>query len=61
MAKILFGRNGATKDVARAMHWYRRIALEMKDPSSMYDYSVLLLKVRLDPNQPYHTGILLNH
>ncbi|XP_067086227.1 protein sel-1 homolog 3 isoform X4 [Osmerus mordax] len=44
LAKILFGRNGATKDVARALRWYKTSAMETKDPSSMYDYSVLLLK-----------------
>ncbi|XP_062306400.1 protein sel-1 homolog 3 isoform X2 [Osmerus eperlanus] len=44
LAKILFGRNGATKDVASALRWYKTSAMEMKDPSSMYDYSVLLLK-----------------
>ncbi|XP_029906417.1 protein sel-1 homolog 3 [Myripristis murdjan] len=45
LGRILFwGQNGATKDMASGVKWLRRSAIQMKDPSAMYDYSVLLMK-----------------
>lgn len=34
-----------SKDIASAVKWFERSAVEMKDPSAMYDYSILLMKV----------------
>lgn len=43
-AILFWGRNGATKDLASAAKWYERSAMQMKDPTAMYDYSLLLMK-----------------
>ncbi|XP_075937671.1 protein sel-1 homolog 3 [Anarhichas minor] len=41
---LFWGRHGVPKDVATAVKWYERSALQLKDPTAMYDYSVLLMK-----------------
>lgn len=41
----LWGSNGVEKDVRTAVMWYARSALQMVDPTAMYDYAILLLKV----------------
>ncbi|XP_056132793.1 protein sel-1 homolog 3 [Lampris incognitus] len=41
---LLWGRNGASKDVASAMRWIVRSARRMDDPTIVYDYAILLLK-----------------
>lgn len=40
----LWGSNGVEKDIRAAVMWYARSALQMVDPSAMYDYAILLLK-----------------
>ncbi|KAM6963074.1 protein sel-1 homolog 3 [Aplochiton taeniatus] len=45
LARILFwGQNGVSKDVVSAVRWFKKSAMQMKDPSAMYDYSILLVK-----------------
>ncbi|KAJ7986538.1 hypothetical protein DPEC_G00340900 [Dallia pectoralis] len=45
LAKLLFwGQNGASRDVVSAIKWYAKSALEMEDPTAMYDLAILLLK-----------------
>lgn len=34
-----------SKDIASAVKWFERSAIQKKDPSAMYDYSILLMKV----------------
>lgn len=41
----LWGSNGVEKDVRTAVMWYATSALQMVDPTAMYDYAILLLKV----------------
>ncbi|KTF87506.1 hypothetical protein cypCar_00030566 [Cyprinus carpio] len=41
---LLWGSNGVEKDIRAAVMWYARSALQMVDPSAMYDYAILLLK-----------------
>uniref|UniRef100_A0A8C1ICK4 Uncharacterized protein n=1 Tax=Cyprinus carpio TaxID=7962 RepID=A0A8C1ICK4_CYPCA len=41
---LLWGSNGVEKDIPAAVMWYTRSALQMVDPSAMYDYAILLLK-----------------
>uniref|UniRef100_A0A3Q1DGD8 Uncharacterized protein n=1 Tax=Amphiprion ocellaris TaxID=80972 RepID=A0A3Q1DGD8_AMPOC len=41
---LYWGQNGLSKDVAAAVKWFERSAMQMKDPSAMYDYSILLMK-----------------
>ncbi|XP_026054960.1 protein sel-1 homolog 3 [Carassius auratus] len=41
---LLWGSNGVEKDIRAAVTWYARSALQMIDPSAMYDYAILLLK-----------------
>ncbi|XP_076840084.1 protein sel-1 homolog 3 [Brachyhypopomus gauderio] len=45
LARMLFwGSNGVMKDISAALRWYARSALQMNDPTAMYDYGILLLK-----------------
>lgn len=44
---LYWGEHGVSKDPAGAVKWFERSAMQMKDPSAMYDYSVLLMNVRL--------------
>ncbi|KAM9358011.1 protein sel-1 homolog 3 [Symphorus nematophorus] len=41
---LYWGRNGVLKDTVSAVKWFERSAMQMKDPSAMYDYSILLMK-----------------
>ncbi|XP_070817191.1 protein sel-1 homolog 3 [Chaetodon trifascialis] len=41
---LYWGQRGVLKDTASAVKWLERSAMQMKDPSSMYDYSILLMK-----------------
>lgn len=46
LASMLFwGQHGISKDPGGAMMWFERSAMQMKDPSALYDYSILLMKV----------------
>lgn len=42
---LLWGSNGVEKDIRTAAMWYARSALQMVDPTAMYDYAILILKV----------------
>ncbi|XP_044054603.1 protein sel-1 homolog 3 isoform X2 [Siniperca chuatsi] len=41
---LYWGHHGVSKDTASAVKWFERSAMQMKDPSAMYDYSILLMK-----------------
>ncbi|XP_056305432.1 protein sel-1 homolog 3-like [Danio aesculapii] len=41
---LLWGSNGVDKDLQAAVMWCARSALQMLDPTAMYDYAILLLK-----------------
>uniref|UniRef100_A0A3B4G3W8 SEL1L family member 3 n=1 Tax=Pundamilia nyererei TaxID=303518 RepID=A0A3B4G3W8_9CICH len=41
---LYWGQNGVSKDIVSAAKWIERSAMQMKDPSAMYDYSILLMK-----------------
>eukprot|EP00064_Thunnus_orientalis_P002601 superscaffoldBa00000196_g2608 len=43
-AMLYWGQHGVSKDTASAVKWFERSAMQMKDPSAMYDYSILLMK-----------------
>lgn len=45
---FFWGQHGVSKDPAAAVKWYERSAMQMKDPSALYDYSILLMKVLRD-------------
>lgn len=45
---LYWGQRGLVKDTVSAVKWVERSALQMKDPSAMYDYSILLMKVLWD-------------
>nr|XP_046248204.1 protein sel-1 homolog 3 isoform X2 [Scatophagus argus] len=38
------GQHGVLKDTVSAAKWFERRAAQMKDPSAMYDYAILLMK-----------------
>ncbi len=50
---LYWGQHGVLKDTASAVKWFERSALQMKDPSAMYDYSILLMKVLGDYTDSY--------
>ncbi|XP_027884145.1 protein sel-1 homolog 3 isoform X2 [Xiphophorus couchianus] len=41
---LYWGQNGVSKDIASAVKWFERSAMQMKDPEAVYDYSILLMK-----------------
>lgn len=41
---LYWGQNGVSKDIVSAVKWFERSAMQMTDPSAMYDYSILLMK-----------------
>ncbi|XP_078802801.1 protein sel-1 homolog 3 isoform X1 [Oryzias latipes] len=41
---LYWGHNRVSKDIASAVKWFERSAIQKKDPSAMYDYSILLMK-----------------
>lgn len=47
VARMLFwGQQGLSPNIQEAIKHYRRGAVELEDPVSMYDYGVVLLQVR---------------
>lgn len=53
MARMLYwGSQGVQRDVSGALEYYRRGA-ESGDPSALYDYGIVLLKVRDAPLWTY--------
>ncbi|KAM7011912.1 protein sel-1 homolog 3 [Tautogolabrus adspersus] len=45
LAAMLYrGDNGAPKDIEHAVKWFKRSAMQMKDPVAMFDYSMMLMK-----------------
>lgn len=42
---LYWGRHGVSKDIVGALRWFEKSALQMKDASAVYDYSILLMKV----------------
>ncbi|XP_043918094.1 protein sel-1 homolog 3 isoform X2 [Protopterus annectens] len=43
-AMLYWGQNGVSRNIEAALEWYRRGAVEIGDPTMMYDYSLLLFK-----------------
>ncbi|KAG7228882.1 hypothetical protein INR49_008660 [Caranx melampygus] len=41
---LYWGQNGVSKDIASAVKWFERIAMQMKDPTAIYDYAIQLMK-----------------
>ncbi|KAK2835898.1 hypothetical protein Q5P01_016382 [Channa striata] len=41
---LYWGQNGVSKDIASAVKWFERSAMQMKDPSAAYDFAILLMK-----------------
>ncbi|XP_068176249.1 protein sel-1 homolog 3 [Antennarius striatus] len=41
---LYWGQRGVSKNLASATEWFRRSAMQMKDPSMMYNYAMLLMK-----------------
>ncbi|XP_071343140.1 protein sel-1 homolog 3 [Trachinotus anak] len=41
---LYWGQYGVSKDIVSAAKWFQRSAMQMKDPTAMYDYSILLMK-----------------
>ncbi|XP_059197524.1 protein sel-1 homolog 3 [Centropristis striata] len=59
LASLLYwGQQGVSKDIVNAVKWFERIAMQAKDPSAMYDYSVLLMKGQ-DVKRNYTRGYKL--
>uniref|UniRef100_A0A3Q4AT08 Uncharacterized protein n=1 Tax=Mola mola TaxID=94237 RepID=A0A3Q4AT08_MOLML len=47
LASMLYwGQHTVSKDTVGAVKWFERSAMQMTDPSAMYDYSILLMKGR---------------
>lgn len=42
---LYWGQKGVSKDIASAVKWFERSAMQMRDPSAVYDYAILLMKV----------------
>lgn len=42
---LYWGRHGVSKDTVGALRWFEESALQMKDASAVYDYSIALMKV----------------
>ncbi|KAM3620581.1 uncharacterized protein V6R79_025623 [Siganus canaliculatus] len=41
---LYWGHHGVSKDTESAVEWFERSAMQMKDPSVMYDYAIQLMK-----------------
>ncbi|XP_069378563.1 protein sel-1 homolog 3 isoform X2 [Paralichthys olivaceus] len=41
---LYWGQNRVSKDIVSAAKWLHRSSMQMKDPSAMHDYSILLMK-----------------
>lgn len=49
IARMLFwGQQGLSPNIQEAVRHYRRGAVQLEDPVSMYDYGIVLLQVRSD-------------
>ena len=47
MGRMLFwGQQGLSADTAKAVRHYERGAVHLQDPTSMYDYAIVLMQVR---------------
>lgn len=42
---LYWGQHTVSKDTVGTVKWFERSAMQMTDPSAMYDYSILLMKV----------------
>lgn len=48
LAQMLFwGQQGVAKNPEAAIQWYAKGALETEDPALIYDYAIVLFKVRV--------------
>lgn len=48
LAQMLFwGQQGVAKNPEAAIEWYAKGALETEDPALIYDYAIVLFKVRI--------------
>lgn len=43
---LFWGQQGLSPNIEEAVRHYRRGAVQLEDPVSMYDYGVVLLQVR---------------
>lgn len=57
---LFWGQHGVSKDPAAAVKWLERSAMQMKDPSALYDYSILLMKVLRDVEKKNYFTITSN-
>nr|XP_020459014.1 protein sel-1 homolog 3-like [Monopterus albus] len=55
---LYWGHRGIAKDIASAVKWLERSAMQMNDPTAMYDYSILLMKGQ-GVKQNYTRGLRL--
>ncbi|XP_056893155.1 protein sel-1 homolog 3 isoform X1 [Takifugu flavidus] len=55
---MYWGRHGVSKDPVGALRWFEKSALQMKDASAVYDYSILLMK-GLGVKRNYTRGLRL--
>lgn len=46
---LFWGQQGVAKNPEAAIEWYAKGALEMEDPALIYDYAIVLFKVRITP------------
>lgn len=47
IARMLFwGQQGVSPNIQEAVRHYKRAAVQLEDPMSMYDYGIVLLQVR---------------
>lgn len=44
---LFWGQQGVAKNPEAAIEWYARGALETEDPALIYDYAIVLFKVRV--------------
>ena len=44
---LFWGQQGVTKNPEAAIEWYAKGALETEDPALIYDYAIVLFKVRI--------------
>lgn len=56
---LYWGQHGVSKDPVGALRWFEESALQMKDASAVYDYSILLMKVAMRNKAPTYTTMEL--
>ncbi|PWA14402.1 hypothetical protein CCH79_00011155 [Gambusia affinis] len=56
---LYWGQNGVSKDIASAVKWFERSAMQMKHPEAVYDYAILLMKVGQGVRRNYTQGFQL--